>query len=75
MPRAKEIAEKMKMRTQEQELPLSELRKLFGAHLSDEEFLLRYMMKGYAGDRRHAREPRKRTHSKHFPASTLPSWI
>jgi oxaloacetate decarboxylase alpha subunit len=46
MPRAKEIAEKMKMKTAEQELPLSELRKLFGTHLSDEEFLLRYMMKG-----------------------------
>jgi oxaloacetate decarboxylase alpha subunit len=46
MPRAKELEAKMKMRSEEQQMPLRELRKLYGAHLSDEEFLLRYMMKG-----------------------------
>lgn len=46
MPRARELEAKMKMRSEERDMSLRELRKLYGAHLSDEEFLLRYMMKG-----------------------------
>ena len=46
LPRAKEIAAQTKMQEEAQNKPLSEFRKQFGANLSDEEFLLRYIMNG-----------------------------
>jgi oxaloacetate decarboxylase (Na+ extruding) subunit alpha len=46
LPRAKEIAVKTKLQEEEQNKPLSEFRKQFGENLSDEEFLLRYIMNG-----------------------------
>jgi oxaloacetate decarboxylase alpha subunit len=46
LPRAKELAEKTRIAEEEQNKPLSEFRKQFGANLSDEEFLLRYIMNG-----------------------------
>jgi len=46
LPRAKTIAERTKKQEEQQNVPLSEFRKQFGADLSDEEFLLRYIMNG-----------------------------
>ena len=46
LPRAKVIEERTKRQEQEQNTPLSEFRKQFGTNLSDEEFLLRYIMNG-----------------------------
>ena len=46
LPRAAELAAKTKLQEEEQNKPLSEFRKQFGANLSDEEFLLRYIMNG-----------------------------
>jgi oxaloacetate decarboxylase alpha subunit len=46
LPRAKEIAAKTKLQEEEQNKPLKEFRKQFGENLSDEEFLLRYIMNG-----------------------------
>jgi oxaloacetate decarboxylase alpha subunit len=46
LPRAKQIAERTKQQEEEQNKPLSEFRKQFGENLSDEEFLLRYIMNG-----------------------------
>ena len=46
LPRAKELQELTRILEEKQNEPLSKLRTQFGAHLSDEEFLLRYIMKG-----------------------------
>jgi oxaloacetate decarboxylase alpha subunit len=46
LPRAKELAALNKAQEEAQNVPLSEFRKQFGANLSDEEFLLRYIMNG-----------------------------
>ncbi len=46
LPRAKAIEEMTRAQEIAQEMPLSEFRKQFGADLSDEEFLLRYIMNG-----------------------------
>ncbi|MBQ8264064.1 MAG: hypothetical protein IJY96_04715 [Oscillospiraceae bacterium] len=46
LPRAKELAELTKAQEIAQEMPLEEFRKQFGDNLSDEEFLLRYIMNG-----------------------------
>lgn len=46
LPRARELAAQTKAQEEEQNKPLSEFRKQFGANLSDEEFLLRYIMNG-----------------------------
>jgi len=46
LPRAKELAELTKAQEEAQNMPLSEFRKQFGENLSDEEFLLRYIMNG-----------------------------
>lgn len=46
LPRAKEIETMTKAAVIAQEMPLAEFRKQFGANLSDEEFLLRYIMGG-----------------------------
>jgi len=46
LPRAKELAELTKAAEEAQNIPLAEFRKQFGANLSDEEFLLRYIMNG-----------------------------
>jgi len=46
LPRAKELAELTKAQEEAQNIPLSEFRKQFGDNLSDEEFLLRYIMNG-----------------------------
>jgi oxaloacetate decarboxylase alpha subunit len=46
LPRARELAEKTRIAEEEQNKPLSEFRKQFGENLSDEEFLLRYIMNG-----------------------------
>jgi oxaloacetate decarboxylase alpha subunit len=46
LPRARELAEKTRIAEEEQNKPLSEFRKQFGEILSDEEFLLRYIMNG-----------------------------
>ena len=45
MPRAKELAAIAKNSEVERDMPLKELRNQYGAQLSDEEFLLRYMVK------------------------------
>ena len=45
LPRAAELKRIMDNRTIEQDMPLKELRNQYGAHLSDEAFLLRYIMK------------------------------
>ena len=46
LPRAKELAALTKAQETAQNVPLSEFRKQFGSNLSDEEFLLRYIMNG-----------------------------
>ncbi|MCL2124419.1 MAG: hypothetical protein FWH33_00330 [Oscillospiraceae bacterium] len=46
LPRAKELAAQTKAQEEAQNMPLSEFRKQFGTNLSDEEFLLRYIMNG-----------------------------
>ena len=46
LPRAREIADKTRRQEEEQNRPLSEFRKQFGENLSDEEFLIRYIMNG-----------------------------
>jgi len=46
LPRAKEIAERTAAQEEAQNMPLSEFRKQFGDNLTDEEFLLRYIMNG-----------------------------
>ncbi len=46
LPRAKEIEAKTKLQEEEQNKPLREFRKQYGENLSDEEFLLRYIMNG-----------------------------
>jgi len=46
LPRAKYLKELSNLRVIERDKPLQDLRNEYGAHLSDEEFLLRYMMKG-----------------------------
>jgi len=46
LPRAKELAALTKAQEEAQNVPLSEFRKQFGANLSDEDFLLRYIMNG-----------------------------
>ena len=46
LPRAKELAEMTQAQEKAQNMPLSEFRKQFGENLSDEEFLLRYIMNG-----------------------------
>jgi oxaloacetate decarboxylase alpha subunit len=46
LPRAKELAVQTAAQEEAQNMPLSEFRKQFGENLSDEEFLLRYIMNG-----------------------------
>ena len=46
LPRAKELAARTAAQEAAQNMPLSEFRKQFGENLSDEEFLLRYIMNG-----------------------------
>ena len=46
LPRAKEIEARTRAQEAAQEMPLAEFRKQFGDNLSDEEFLLRYIMNG-----------------------------
>jgi len=46
LPRAKELAVLTKAQEEAQHIPLAEFRKQFGANLSDEDFLLRYVMNG-----------------------------
>ena len=46
LPRAKEIEARTRAQEAAQEMPLAEFRRQFGDNLSDEEFLLRYIMNG-----------------------------
>ncbi|MCL2878406.1 MAG: hypothetical protein FWF13_06470, partial [Acidobacteria bacterium] len=46
LPRAKELAAQTKAQEEAQNMPLVEFRRQFGDNLSDEEFLLRYIMNG-----------------------------
>lgn len=46
MPRASEIMEANERRAEQQDRPMKEIRNEFGENLSDEEFILRYVLKG-----------------------------
>ena len=71
LPRAKELVKLTKILEEKQNEPLSKLRAQFGKHLSDEEFLLRYIMKG-TGEIEAMREATKERPWKTFSCMETP---